>query len=84
MQELIVWHWVAGLREEVMPAHWHFLIPMLHHQLLTGKLFIFPHKTGRFDEVQKWRAVQSETFGGPEKRAVCGVRFIGSDIQRMV
>lgn len=47
MQGLTVWHWMAGLREEVMPAHWHFLIPMLHHQLLTGRLFIFPHKTGR-------------------------------------
>lgn len=31
------------------------------------------------DEVQNWRAVQSEAFGGPEKRAVHGVRFIGSD-----
>lgn len=31
------------------------------------------------DEVQNWRAVQSEAFGGPEKRAVYGVRFIGSD-----
>lgn len=31
------------------------------------------------DKVQNWNAVQSEAFGGPEKRAVRGVRFIGSD-----
>lgn len=79
---------MAGLREEAMPAHWHFLIPMLRHQSSAAdwraELFIFPHKTGRLMKKLGSGVLCKVKPSLDPRRGLSVVRFTGSDTHQVV